>query len=179
VFALDAVLMMMLLTASRFSFRMFRRLFPVAHGRAGSRVLIYGAGDGGELVFRELRNNPQYAAVPVAFVDDDPAKSGRLLHGLRVYSGALPLIDTCKRLHIDEVIISTGKLPRDRMTSLVGACAAAGLRVSRAAMSIQPLSPSDFGWVMASDQLAAGAPVVAPLGTNLVHPSPRHITTDH
>jgi UDP-GlcNAc:undecaprenyl-phosphate GlcNAc-1-phosphate transferase len=84
VYALDAVLLMMLLTASRFSFRMLRRLFPAPHARAASRVLIYGAGDGGELVCRELRNNGTLGAIPVAFFDDDPAKRGRLLHGLRV-----------------------------------------------------------------------------------------------
>jgi UDP-GlcNAc:undecaprenyl-phosphate GlcNAc-1-phosphate transferase len=180
VFVVDAVLMLMLLTGSRFAFRMLRRVFPTNHAENCRRVLIYGAGDGGELVYRELRNNSELRAVPVAFVDDDPAKNGRLIHGLRVYSTALPLEETCQRLHIQQVLISTNKLSHDRLTDIVGRCAALGLLVSRAGMSFEPLSPSDFGWVLASDSTPAtlaGVPLVAPRG-NLVHPS-RPAATDH
>jgi UDP-GlcNAc:undecaprenyl-phosphate GlcNAc-1-phosphate transferase len=180
VFAADAVLMMMLLAASRFAFRMLRRVFPVHHAEDCRRVLIYGAGDGGELVYRELRNNSELKAVPVAFVDDDPSKNGRLIHGLRVYSTALPLEETCRRLQIQQVLISTSKLSNERLTEIVGRCAAMGLLVSRAGMSFEPLSPSDFGWVLASDSTPAatpGAPIVGPRA-NLIHPS-RPVATDH
>jgi hypothetical protein len=55
-----------------------------------------------------------------------------------------------------------------------------GLLVSRAGMSFEPLSPSDFGWVLPGEgaQLPmGGVPLVAPRG-NLVHPS-RPVATDH
>jgi len=180
VFALDAVLMMMLLTGSRFAFRMLRRVLPVNHAENCRRVLIYGAGDGGELVYRELRNNAELHALPVAFVDDDPAKNGRLIHGLRVYSTALPLEETCRRLQIQQVLISTNKLSNERLTDIVGRCAAIGLLVSRAGMSFEPLAPSDFGWVLATDGSPAtmpGMPLVAPRG-NLIHGT-RPVATDH
>jgi UDP-GlcNAc:undecaprenyl-phosphate GlcNAc-1-phosphate transferase len=178
VFVLDAVLLMMVLTASRFSFRMLRRIFPSPRAQNCRRVLIYGAGDGGELIYRELRNNSALNAMPVAFVDDDPAKNGRLIHGLRVYSTATPLEETCRRLHIDQVLISTMTLSHERLTEIVGRCAASGLEVSRAGMSFEPLVPSDFGWVLAaSDSPAAAVPLIAPRG-NLVHPS-RPSAIDH
>ncbi len=180
VFAIDAVLMMMLLTGSRFAFRILRRLFPAKHSQTCRRVLIYGAGDGGELVYRELRNNADLYAVPVAFVDDDPVKNGRLIHGLRVYSTATPLEETCRRLQIQQVLISTTKLTNDRLTDIVGRCAALGILVSRAGMSFEPLAPSDFGWVLATDSTPAvmpGVPLVAPRG-NLIHPA-RPAATDH
>lgn len=178
VFALDAILMMMLLTTSRFAFRILRRLLPATHAQDCRRVLIYGAGDGGELVYRELRNNSELRAVPVAFVDDDPSKNGRLIHGLRVYSTVTPLEETCRRLRIDQVLISTTKLSHERLTEIVGRCAASGLLVSRAAMSFEPLAPSDFGWVLAADDSpVAGMPLIAPRGS-LVHPS-RPTATDH
>jgi UDP-GlcNAc:undecaprenyl-phosphate GlcNAc-1-phosphate transferase len=180
VFAIDAVLMMIMLTGSRFAFRMLRRVFPAHHAEDCRRVLIYGAGDGGELVYRELRNNAELHALPVAFVDDDPAKNGRLIHGLRVYSTALPLEDTCRRLQIQQVLISTNKLSNERLTDIVGRCAAMGLLVSRAGMSFEPLAPSDFGWVLGSDSTPAAMPGVAMAGkrANLIHP-PRPVATDH
>jgi len=177
VLALDAVLLMMMLTASRFAFRILRRVFPTPHAAASSRVLIYGAGDGGELIYRELRNNQALNAMPVAFVDDDPTKSGRLIHGLRVYPGATPLVEICRRLHIDQVMVSTTKLTSDRLTNIVGQCAAAGLRVSSAGMQFKPLIASDFGWVMGEDTAVSGVPLIGPRG-NLVHTA-RAAATDH
>ncbi len=50
-------------------------------------VLIYGAGDGGEMVLRELENNPDWEYRPVGFIDDDPRKTGKLIHGLKVFGG--------------------------------------------------------------------------------------------
>ena len=179
VFALDAVLMMMALTGSRFAFRILRRVFPANHS-ANWRVLIYGAGDGGELVYRELRNNAELHAIPVAFVDDDPAKNGRLIHGLRVYSTATPLEETCRRLQIQQVLISTSKLSKERLTDIVGRCAAMGLLVSRAGMSFEPLSSSDFGWVLPGEGTPVAMPGVplAASRTNLIHPL-RPVATDH
>jgi len=177
VFVLAAVLLMMLLTASRFAFRVLRRMFPTPHAEASSRVLIYGAGDGGELVYRELRNNSALNAVPVAFIDDDAAKSGRILHGLRVYSAAEPLDEICNRLRIDQVLVSTSKVSNERLTDIVGQCAAAGLPVSRAGMIFEPLSPAEFGWVMPNQGSVGGVPLIPPHG-NLVHTS-RTTAIDH
>ena len=74
VFVLDGLLMFMLLAGSRLAFRLFRKVLPVAQDGSGRRVLIYGAGDGGELFLRELRNNREWQYAPVGFLDDDPAK---------------------------------------------------------------------------------------------------------
>src|SRR5438876_6058382 len=57
VFLIDALVMLMLLAGSRMTFRLFRQVLPVANGGAGRRVLIYGAGDAGELLLREPLNN--------------------------------------------------------------------------------------------------------------------------
>src|ERR1043165_1979705 len=56
VFIIDAVLMFLFLAGSRLAFRVFRQLVPAVNKQNGRRVLIYGAGDGGELLVRELRN---------------------------------------------------------------------------------------------------------------------------
>lgn len=46
------------------------------------RVLIVGAGQAGEGLVRDLKRTPNYC--PVGFVDDNPAKRGKEIHGIRV-----------------------------------------------------------------------------------------------
>src|SRR5256886_3370102 len=75
-FLIDALVMLMLLAASRMAFRFFRQMLPTTSEDNGRRVLIYGAGDAGELLLRELMNNRELLYAPVGFMDDDPQKQG-------------------------------------------------------------------------------------------------------
>ncbi len=46
--------MFMFLAGSRLAFRLFRQLLPAPNARDGTRDLIYGARDAGELLLREI-----------------------------------------------------------------------------------------------------------------------------
>jgi UDP-GlcNAc:undecaprenyl-phosphate GlcNAc-1-phosphate transferase len=84
VFFVDAVLLLVAVMGSRLAFRLIRQVLPSTALQGGRKVLIYGAGDGGEMVLRELQNNPAWNYTPVGFVDDDPMKRDKVIHGLRV-----------------------------------------------------------------------------------------------
>src|SRR5262249_38968888 len=73
VFIINAMALGLLMLGSRISFRI---MADAADRRLKTRapVLIYGAGDAGAVVVRELRNNPRYGYRPIGFVDDDPGK---------------------------------------------------------------------------------------------------------
>ena len=47
-------------------------------------MLIVGAGDSGEMALRWILMNPQLNYRPVGFLDDDPFKHGRQIHGVQV-----------------------------------------------------------------------------------------------
>jgi FlaA1/EpsC-like NDP-sugar epimerase len=60
------------------------QLSQKADGLVGMRrVAVVGAGDAGALVVREMQRNPQLHMQPVAFVDDDPEKQRKDIHGVR------------------------------------------------------------------------------------------------
>jgi len=84
------------------------------------RVLIVGAGDAGEMVARQMRSSATYQAV--GFLDDNPEKIGRLIHGLPVIG---PLADIARAVHdyeVDEVLIAIPQIAPSRLQELVKAC---------------------------------------------------------
>ena len=140
VFIIDGVLMFMFLAGSRLAFRLFRQVIPIAKGTEGRRVLIYGAGDGGELLLRELLNNRGLKYSPVGFVDDDPAKSGKLIHGLKVYAGNGDLTLLCRQHEVDEVLISSSRMPETRLQEILEFCRSQDILVKRMRITIEDLS---------------------------------------
>jgi UDP-GlcNAc:undecaprenyl-phosphate GlcNAc-1-phosphate transferase len=136
----DGMCLLLLLASSRVAFRMFRRFFPVNRRAAKSRVLIYGAGDGGELLMRELTNNGELGMLVVGFVDDDPLKIGKVIHGLPVYpAGPDELIRRCQQLAIHELIVSSQKISEENLRRVCVACLDANLSVRRMRLALDPI----------------------------------------
>jgi UDP-GlcNAc:undecaprenyl-phosphate/decaprenyl-phosphate GlcNAc-1-phosphate transferase len=140
IFIIDGVLMFMFLAGSRMAFRLFRQILPAPGASDGRRVLIYGAGDGGELLLRELQNNRALKYAPVGFVDDDPAKYGKVIHGLKVYGGNGDLSAICRQHDVDEVLISSSRMTEDRLKEILGFCRNQEIVVKRMRITIEDLT---------------------------------------
>src|SRR5438552_2845107 len=139
VFLIDALVMLMLLAGSRMTFRLFRQVLPVANGGAGRRVLIYGAGDAGELLLRELVNNRDLRCSPVGFMDDDPMKQGKVIHGFRVFGGNGLLKKVIDQHRVEQVLISTPRLSAERTSEIQRECEAHNIEVKRMSIRIEDL----------------------------------------
>ena len=118
---LDLILLLVFISLSRVSFRMLKAVIVGrgSHSPNATPILIYGAGDGGELLIREILNNPERQYSPVGFIDDDNRKTGKIIHGYRIFDiKELPnLVDA---YGIREVLISSFKVPEDRLDLLRG-----------------------------------------------------------
>jgi len=136
VFVLDWLLLVLLLGGSRVSFRLFGELLRPGHPDF-CRVLIYGAGDGGELTLRELRKNVGLRREAVGFLDDDRAKVGTRIHEVPVLGDVDVADDLLVRHRIGEVIVASERIPPEQVRKLEVICAARGVRVARAALRIE------------------------------------------
>ncbi|HEK85236.1 MAG TPA: polysaccharide biosynthesis protein, partial [Candidatus Aminicenantes bacterium] len=108
VLLVDYVISLAMMTALRISKRVFREYLRkrerVLKGR--SRVLIFGAGEAGNSIAQEMLRNPKSAFVPVGFVDDDLAKKGLSLNGVKVLGSRHDVPEILKNNYIDEILIA-------------------------------------------------------------------------
>lgn len=139
VFVVDAILLLAALIGSRMAFRLIRQAIPLPMINEGRRALIYGAGDGGEMVLRELRNNPKWDFRPVGFIDDDPLKVGKVIHGLTVFDGNGPLADICEQKNIEEILIACRNISQERLKFIRDLGSDQDVSLKRAFLKIEPI----------------------------------------
>ena len=87
-----------------------------------SRVLIIGGGNGGSMVINELYDNPQLNKVPVAIVDDDRSKIGRIMHGVPILDSTYEIESIVKKMKIDEIIFSIASINNERKQEILKIC---------------------------------------------------------
>lgn len=84
-------------------------------------VVIYGAGEAGLATKRVLEHDPASKVKVLAYVDDNPRKSGKVIDGIRIIHYK-DLDGLFKSQQIDELVISTFSVPPSRKAELVEIC---------------------------------------------------------
>jgi FlaA1/EpsC-like NDP-sugar epimerase len=112
------------LAAIRFA---LKKIFSRKLGQIGRGMIIIGAGDCGQRVCREFKENPNVKSHVIGFLDDDQNKIGRKIHGVPVLNSIDNLEDTIKSKYVDEVIIAIPNASAGRMRQIVALCRQAGV----------------------------------------------------
>ncbi|NPU86201.1 MAG: polysaccharide biosynthesis protein [Syntrophaceae bacterium] len=97
-----------------------------ADGAAAARpprnVLIVGAGDAGEKILREINENEQIHYRVSGFIDDDPHKQGRSIHGVSILGTVATIPSLVMRHDIEEILIATPSATGEQMRRIVDVC---------------------------------------------------------
>jgi UDP-GlcNAc:undecaprenyl-phosphate GlcNAc-1-phosphate transferase len=128
-FVINWVILFVLVTASRFSYRLIGEATPKNVMGAGKKALIYGAGAAGQLVMQEIEGNRDLGLAVVGFIDDDIGKQNRRFMGYPVFGGKDSLKEIVDRYGVSEVVISFRNMDRDSMNSLKKECSALGVNL--------------------------------------------------
>ena len=139
VFVLDGIILLLLIVGSRMAFRIIRQFLPSGAPASGRRVLIYGAGDGGEMILRELRNNSALNYLPVGFIDDDPFKQDKVIGGLRVFEANGSLASICREKNIQEILVSSQSISHETLQNVREVCRREDIALSQAYLKIEPM----------------------------------------
>jgi len=143
VFIIDAFLTFVFIAGVRLSIRIILYekvfgLFPLSKNlshliskREGrkKRLLIIGAGDAGEKMLRELMDNPRLNYEVVGFLDDDPQKRGRNIHGVPILGDTSEIQEISQKKAVEEILIAIPSASTSQMRRIVALCEATGQTV--------------------------------------------------
>lgn len=141
VFVLDWVLLFIFIGGIRVAIRfllsererglhfLFHNPFsPKEITRLKKRLLIIGAGDAGEKILREIRDNSRLNYDVMGFLDDDPKKRGMRIHGVPVLGPVPKIHKLAYDAEMDEILIATPSASAKQMRRIIEACEATGLK---------------------------------------------------
>ncbi len=131
VIAVDFILSFVGLVCMRMGMRILRESYS---GEAESqlpksrkRVAILGAGSAGAALTREIQTKPGLGLEVVCFIDDDPQKIGKSMHGRLVVGSRLELEEIVSRLSIDKCIIAMPNASPSVIKETVGVLSGIGV----------------------------------------------------
>jgi UDP-GlcNAc:undecaprenyl-phosphate GlcNAc-1-phosphate transferase len=121
VFVIYWGLMLLMVSLSRLSFRLLDEGIRKGN-RSGNRVLIYGAGLGGQMTMREIETNNDLGMILAGFMDDNPSLRKRKIRGYPVFGGMADLREVIKKRGIKEIIISFREKSTEKKTEIRNLC---------------------------------------------------------
>jgi len=110
-FVFDFLLTFTGIIISRFFYRWLNEL--ISRNRSiEKKAIIYGAGESGCFLMKELLQNQKHALKPVGWIDDDKSKHNMFLCGYKIYGGQDQLLDICSKIKPDMILISTTEIDK-------------------------------------------------------------------
>jgi FlaA1/EpsC-like NDP-sugar epimerase len=124
---LHPLLLLLFMGGGRFAYRLWHDSRDAQRITGGEPVLIAGAGASGARLVGQLHSSARWRAV--AFVDDDPHKRGRVIHGVRVLGVTTEAAELAARLQVRTVVMALPTASHEVRRAVVDACRTAGLEV--------------------------------------------------
>ncbi len=125
IYLLDFLLTFLFWCMTVLSIREYKSHAALARSDPGPRALIYGAGDAGVLLLREMSTSYRNKFSVFGYLDDDPHKIGTFVHGAKVLGPGRSLQSLAQEFHIDQVLIAIPSATSSQMTTILEYCASA------------------------------------------------------
>lgn len=155
VFVCSCILLVLMLGGIRFVLRVFRqkkRVFSSTQRIADRpRTLVVGAGETGSLAIGRMSSkDPLMPGIPVVATDDDPAKRGSRIHGVKVEGTTDDIVELADRYDIEQIVVAIPSATIDERRRIYGECTKTDCRL-RTLPNIRELSLDEVGDVSLRD----------------------------
>jgi len=124
VYIIHPLLLFFFIGISRLGVRVFKSMLPSSSLNISDlkQVILVGAGDAGELILRESLRHPENGYRIVGFVDDNPEKVNKDIHGVKILGPIENLPEIVRRKSIDEIIITVPSASREQIRRIIHIC---------------------------------------------------------
>lgn len=95
----------------------------------GERIMLIGAGEAGRLLIREILSSERIEGRVCCLIDDDPAKWGKYLEGVRIVGGREAIQRTAKREGITQIIFAIPTASPEEKRDILDQCKMTGCRI--------------------------------------------------
>lgn len=129
---LYALCLILLVAASRFSYRVMRliRLSISQRNHVDYvRTMIVGAGDAGSMILKEMAGSSYLNNIPVCVIDDDKRKLGKKMSGVTVVGDRTKISWAVEKYDVQEIMICMPSAPAQKRKELVQICQETGCKV--------------------------------------------------
>jgi FlaA1/EpsC-like NDP-sugar epimerase len=133
VYCIDLLVCFLVTATMRCSARIYHELFlGKLGGKGDKRMLIYGAGESGAALLKEIHNNRALGYRVVGFLDDNPLKWHTTVLSVPVLGSGRSAAPICakyqrKRAKIDEIVIAMPSATGQQMREALANCRSAGV----------------------------------------------------
>jgi FlaA1/EpsC-like NDP-sugar epimerase len=93
----------------------------------GEKVLIYGAGDSGDQIIRQMLATPSANFIPTAIIDDNPRKINLRVHGIRVVGISADLEKVVRKTGATTLVVAIGGIGSKQLLEIDRRCKALGV----------------------------------------------------
>lgn len=131
-FAFFGIFLFGMIFACRYSYRALRSARNMIRDAEYTRnVLIVGAGEAGNTLIKEIKNSQYLKKRVIGVIDDDRAKVGSYIHGVKIVGSRGDIIDKCMELHVHEIIIAMPSASPKHMKEILDICKKTGCELKR------------------------------------------------
>lgn len=126
------LLIVILLGGSRFMYRYIRMHKQGSKEKLGlQKVMIIGAGLAGEKILKEINDSNYVAQEVKCFIDDDPAKWNRTIHGVLIYGGRDKIIEAAKKYGIEQILVAIPSADKKELSKILDVCKETKCQIKR------------------------------------------------
>lgn len=100
----------------------FNTLFSHTSPKTHKNVMIVGAGRAGESIVREIKQNSMFSINLIGLIDDDPKKSGQIIHGVPVLGNTRRISALVKNYSVDELLIAIPSATGQELRRIMQLC---------------------------------------------------------
>ena len=129
------VFLLILVIMSRFFYRTFfsvkKQVAETKTREARKRVLIIGAGSGGNDLIREIKTSKYLNMKVVGAIDDDAGKVGNYIHGVKVLGKRDDIPRIAEKYRVEEIILAMPSVSAKQVHEILEICKTTGCELKK------------------------------------------------